>query len=81
MLLLPGFIGGLTTATRRIPRRTRRATRLSAPFARAQRVAPRRRPNLDTKWWTENGSSKGLRARGTFCIRFPASIAIASGVQ
>jgi hypothetical protein len=78
MFPLPGLTRGLTVAARRIPRRTRRATRLSPPFARAHCVPPRRRPNLDTKWWVENGSSKGLRAS---CIQFAASIAIASGVQ
>ena len=72
MFPLPGFTCGLTVAARRI-RRTRRA-----PLARAHGVPPRRRPNLNTKWWVENGSSKGLRVS---CIQFAASIAIASGVQ
>jgi hypothetical protein len=77
MFLLPGFICGLTAATRRIHavRGARHA------FARACCVPPRRRPNPDTIWWTENGSSEGLRARGILSIRFPASIAVAPGVQ
>ncbi len=81
MFPLPGLIGGLTAATRLSSRRPRGAARMLQPLAQARAIAPRRRPNLNTVWRPENGRCGRCRARGISCIRFPASIAIASGVQ
>ena len=81
MFPLAARIGGLTAATRRTSRRSQGAARTLQTLAQARAIAPRWRLNLNTVWRSENGSSDGFRVRGIPCIRFPASIAISSGVQ